>query len=96
MPALGPNVWVVRLGARYSIVEERAGAYLVPPVSQRTAIGIARLVARANRSSLIVQRRSGRIRFRECPRHPAPIALASRSSGPAVERSSCPAVQLSA
>lgn len=87
----GPNVWVVRHGARYSIVEERAGAYLVPPVSQRTAIGIARLVARANRSSLIVQRRSGRIRFRECPRRTR-SQLASSRSGPTVQRSTRPPV----
>ena len=64
MPRLGPNVWVVRRGAHYSIVEERTGTYLVPPVAQRTAVRIARLVARANHSTLIVQRRSGRIRFR--------------------------------
>jgi hypothetical protein len=56
--ALGPNVWVVRHGPRYSIKEERVAAYLVPPVYQRIAITIARLVARANRSELIVQGRS--------------------------------------
>lgn len=64
MPRLGPNVWVVRRGAHYSIVEERTGTHLVPPVPQGTALRIARLIARANRSTLIVQRRSGRIRFR--------------------------------
>jgi hypothetical protein len=62
---LGPNVWVVRHGRRFSIKEERVAAYLVPPVTQRLAITIARLVARANRSELIVQGRSARIRFRD-------------------------------
>jgi hypothetical protein len=37
----------------------------LPPVRQRLAISIARLVARANRSELIVQGRHGRIRFRD-------------------------------
>jgi hypothetical protein len=60
---LGPNVWVVRHGARYSIKEERVDAYLVPPIHQRLAIRIARLVARANASELIVQGRAARIRF---------------------------------
>jgi hypothetical protein len=65
MTRLGPNVWVVRLGARFSVTEEKSGIYLVPPVGQRAAIEIARRVARANRSELIVQGRSGRIRFRD-------------------------------
>jgi hypothetical protein len=63
-PRLGPIVWVVRHGKRFSIKEERCPMYLVPPVPQRTAITIARLVARANRSELIVQGRTGRIRAR--------------------------------
>jgi hypothetical protein len=62
---VGPNVWVVRRGRRYSIKEEGKAAYLIPPVSQRTAIGIARFLARANRSELIIQARSGRIRARD-------------------------------
>jgi hypothetical protein len=65
MTRLGPNVWVVRHGARFSVTEEGSGIHLVPPVTQRAAIGIARDVARANRSELIVQGRSGRIRFRD-------------------------------
>lgn len=64
-PKHGPNVWVVRHGGRFSIKEERSSAYLTPPVPQRTAISIARLIARANRSELIVQGRSGRIRLRD-------------------------------
>ena len=45
--------------------EEGSRALLLPPVPQRTAIEIARLIARANRSELIVQDRLGRIRFRD-------------------------------
>lgn len=62
---LGPTVWVVRHGDRFSVTEEGTGIYLVPPVGQREAIRIAREVARANRSELIVQGRSGRIQFRD-------------------------------
>jgi hypothetical protein len=58
-------VWVVRHGPRFSVKEERVPSYIVPPVHQRVAISIARLVARANRSELIVQGRHGRIRFRD-------------------------------
>jgi hypothetical protein len=61
---LGPNVWVVRLDDGFSVKEEH-GEPLVPPVSQRTAIKIARLIAQANRSELIVQGRDGRIRARD-------------------------------
>jgi hypothetical protein len=61
---LGPNVWVVRLDGQFSVKEER-GPHLVPPVPQRTAIKIARLIARANKSELIVQARSGKIRLRD-------------------------------
>jgi hypothetical protein len=62
---LGPHVWVVRRGPRFSVKEEGAPGYLVPPVRQRLAIRIARLVAQANHSELIVQGRTGRIRFRD-------------------------------
>jgi hypothetical protein len=65
MPKHGPNVWVVRRAAAFSIVEERTGVYITPPVPQRTAIRVARAIARANRSELIVQGRTGRIRFRD-------------------------------
>jgi Uncharacterized protein conserved in bacteria (DUF2188) len=65
MPKMGPNVWVVRHAARFSIREERCDTLLLPSVPQRTAIKIARLIARANRSELIVQDRLGRIRFRD-------------------------------
>jgi hypothetical protein len=61
----GPNVWVVRRGPRYSVKEEGNPTHLIPPVSQRTAITIGRLIAKANRSELIVQGRSGRIRARD-------------------------------
>jgi hypothetical protein len=61
----GPNVWVVRHGPRYSVKEEGVAAYLVPPVTQRLAICVARWIARANRSELIVQSRTGRIRARD-------------------------------
>ena len=62
---LGPNVWVVRHGPLFSVIEERTGTYLVPPIPQRLAVTIARLIARANQSELIVQARCGRIRLRD-------------------------------
>ena len=62
---LGPNVRVARHRERFSVKEERVPSYIVPPVCQRLAITIARLVARANQSELIVQGRSSRIRFRD-------------------------------
>ncbi|HEX8944981.1 MAG TPA: DUF2188 domain-containing protein [Gemmatimonadaceae bacterium] len=62
---LGPNVWVVRRGPRFSVIEEGTGNYIVPPVPQRLAVTIARLIARANKSELIVQGRRGRIRLRD-------------------------------
>ncbi len=65
MPKHGPNVWVVRSGAGFSITEEGTRVHLVPPVKQRCAIAIARCIAVANRSGLIVQSRSTRIRFRD-------------------------------
>jgi hypothetical protein len=62
---LGPNVWVVRRDGQYSVKEEGSGTYLTAPVAQHTAIAIARLVARANCSELIVQGEAGRIRQRD-------------------------------
>jgi uncharacterized protein DUF2188 len=61
----GPNVWVIRRADGFSITEERSGRCLVPPLPQRRAVAIARAIAKANRSELIVQGRSGRIRFRD-------------------------------
>jgi len=58
-------VWVVRHGPRFSGIEERTGTYLVPPIPQRLAVTIARLIARANQSELIVQAHNGRIRLRD-------------------------------
>lgn len=63
--ALGPNIWVVRHRGRYSIMLERHRCYLIPPSTQRLATSIARQLARANRSELIVQGDSGRIRLRD-------------------------------
>ena len=65
MPKHGPNVWVVRRDAAFSILEERTGVYIIPPVPQRTAIRVARAIAQANGSELIVQGRTGKIRFRD-------------------------------
>ncbi len=65
MVKLGPNVWVVRRGRRYSVKEEGAARCLVPPITQREAIRIARLIARANRSELLIQNRRGRIRMKD-------------------------------
>jgi hypothetical protein len=62
---LGPNVWVVRREHGFSVKEEGIRHHLVPPMAQRLAIRIARLIARANRSELIVQSRTGKIRLRD-------------------------------
>ena len=64
-PKRGPNVWVVRYRGRYTIKVERSRLYLIPPLPQRIAIGIARLLARANGSELIVQGEHGKIRARD-------------------------------
>lgn len=61
----GPNVWVVCVGGRFTIKEEGRSAALVSPTSQRTAIRIARLIANANRSELIIQGKKGRIRAKD-------------------------------
>ena len=61
----GANVWVVRAGKKYSIVEEGRKKPLELPATQRAAIRIARLIAKANRSELIVQGRQGRIRVKD-------------------------------
>jgi len=61
----GPNVWVVRHDGGFSIKEEGSARYLILPVTQRTAIDFARLIARASRSELIVQGVGGRIRARD-------------------------------
>ena len=57
----GPNVWVVRYRNRYSIKYEGQPGYHAPPLPQRIAVAIARLIARGNRSELIVQGQDGRI-----------------------------------
>lgn len=59
------NVWVVRSGKKFSIVEEGRKKPLVARTSQREAVVIARLIAKVNRSELIVQSRSGRIRSKD-------------------------------
>jgi hypothetical protein len=61
----GPNVWVIRYRGKYSVKEERRPGYLVPPVPQRIAIGVGRLIARINGSELIIQGEQGRIRARD-------------------------------
>jgi hypothetical protein len=61
----GPNVWVIRYRGQYSVKEEGHPGYLVPPVPQRVAIGLARLIARINGSELIIQGEHGRIRARD-------------------------------
>ena len=60
-----PNIWVVRHGGQFAVKEERGCAYLTPPIPQYTAIAIARLLARVNRSELIIQGDGGRIRSRD-------------------------------
>ncbi len=61
----GPNIWVVSRHGRYSVRVEGHPGDLIPPRNQRLAISIARAIARANGSELIVQGRDGRIRARD-------------------------------
>ena len=61
----GPNVWVVRHGAGFSVKEAGRRTFLLPPATQRVAITVARALAKANGSELIVQDRQGRIRLRD-------------------------------
>lgn len=61
----GPNVWVVVHNNGFSVKLEGHGFILIPPTIQSTAITVARELARANNSELIVQGRSTRIRFRD-------------------------------
>jgi len=63
------NIWAVCYNRRFSVREERSRRPLIPPVTQRLAITIARLIARESRSELIVQGRRGRIRFRDSHGH---------------------------
>ena len=62
---LGPNIWVVRHRSGFAVRQEGRACHLTPPILQRDAIDIARRIARANRSELLVQGRHGRIRFRD-------------------------------
>lgn len=65
----GRNVWVVHWRGRFSVKEEGRRAYLVPPIPQRLAISIARIIARANKSEMIIQGEKGRIRARDSHGH---------------------------
>ena len=60
-----PNIWVVPGAGGFSIKLERNAQFLIPPSPQLLAIVIARQLARANRSELIVQGEGGRIRLRD-------------------------------
>ena len=62
---LGPNIWVVRRGKRFSIKEEGDRHCLISPISQWSAIRIAQILARANKSDVIVQSTSALIRFHD-------------------------------
>ena len=62
---LGPNIWVVRHLDGFTVRQEGWGGNLTPPIRQRDAVDIARRIARANMSELLVQGRHGRIRFRD-------------------------------
>lgn len=65
MPKRGPNVWVVNRGGQFSIKEEGSPRPIIHPTSQRAAIRVARLIAKANRSELIIQAKDGRIRAKD-------------------------------
>ena len=61
----GPNVWVARKGDGFTVKVEGLRAAIVCPTSQRNAKKIALLIAKTNRSELIVQGRKGRIRQKD-------------------------------
>ena len=61
----GPHVWVVHRAGKFSIKEEGISQFLILPTTQEIAIGVARMIARANKSELIVQGVGGRIRLRD-------------------------------
>jgi hypothetical protein len=61
----GPNVWVVRRGRAYAVLEEDNPHPLAVSTTQRRAIAFAREIAHRNHSELIVQRRIGRIRLKD-------------------------------
>jgi hypothetical protein len=61
----GPNIWVVRRRAGFSITEEGGRRALIRPLTQRTAVAIARRIAQAYGSELIIQGTTGRIRARD-------------------------------
>ena len=61
----GPNVWVVRHGRGYIVKLERGGGSDGRGATQTAAIIYARSLARAYRSELVVQGRSGRIRIKD-------------------------------
>ena len=61
----GPNIWVVGRGGRYTVKEEGRQKALVSSPTQHAAIRVGRLLAKANRSELIIQARDGRIRAKD-------------------------------
>jgi hypothetical protein len=61
----GPNVWVVGRGGRYTIKEEGSKKVVAKSDTQKNAIRVGRLLAKANRSELIIQARDGRIRQKD-------------------------------
>ena len=52
-------------GKKFTVKEGGRGGALIDPVSQREAIQVGRMLARANRSELYIQGRNGRIRARD-------------------------------
>jgi hypothetical protein len=61
----GANVWVVRKGGNWAVVEEGRKTPLITSNTQRGAIRVARLVAKDNRGELIVTNRRGEIRSKD-------------------------------
>lgn len=61
----GPDFWVVHCRGQFAVRQEGVANRLTPPVTQRRAIAIARMLARANHSELIVQGEHGHIRSRD-------------------------------
>jgi hypothetical protein len=61
----GPDVWVVCRRGRFTIDVKGRGKNIILPRSQREAVKIARGIAQANNSELIVQGTNGRIRAKD-------------------------------
>ena len=60
-----PNVWVVSRRATYAVKFEGRRHFVVTDLTQRSAVRIARSIAREFGTELLVQGDDGKIRFRD-------------------------------